>query len=321
MLKKQIKSKLKRYIVWFIIAFIVVFVLRFFYALYDDRHYIFVNYNISTSNYYDQAYAPALTSVSSVKNVASAKISQRDVYTGQNITIDQKYEKVANLTASSSSFNDDNKKLRQIIKDNNAVVQAENLEGLSGRQTLTMAIGVMPDNFDDLVEAVKAIGNLRSFSVNKVDKTDEFRRLMAEQETLLKSREAYETIKAKGGDIRDLLMLEDKILDIEAKMQNMGVNLGTYSSENSFCTINFALSTEVAGSAAHISKRALFQCFVSSFIWTVIFFVIAAAVITFFTICFLIVMLVVQKIQKILPKETESPALVKTDDKLNNTAA
>lgn len=190
MLQKQTKSRLKRYILWFIIAFIVVFVLRFCYALYDDRHYVFVNYGVGASNYYVQE-APAMSgSVSGVKNVASAKISQKDMYTGQSITIDQKYEKVANLTAGSSSFNDDNKKLRQIIKDHNAVIQAEKLDGLAGRQTLTMAIGVAPDNFDDLVEAVKTIGNLRSFSVNKVDKTDEFRQLMAEQETLLKSREA-----------------------------------------------------------------------------------------------------------------------------------
>ena len=319
MLQKQTKSRLKRYILWFIIAFIVVFVLRFCYALYDERHYVFVNYGAGSNNYYMQETAPVSGSVSSVKNVASAKINQKDVYTGQSITIDQKYEKKANLTASSTRFDDDNQKLRQIIKDHNAVIQEENLAGLSGRQTLTMVIGVMPDNFDDLVEAVKTIGSLRSFSVNKVDKTDEFRKLMAEQETLLKSREAYEAIKAKGGEIRDLLMLEDKILDIEAKMQNLGVNLGVYSSENSFCTVNFALGTEISGPAAHLSKRALFECFVASFIWTVIFFIVVAAILVFFTICLLIIMLVVQKIQKTLPKETENPDAVQKDDHSNAT--
>lgn len=114
-------------------------------------------------------------------------------------------------------------------------------------------------------------------------------------------------------------MLEDKILDIEAKMQSLGVNLGTYSSENSFCTVNFALGTEVAGPAAHLSKRALFECFVSSFIWTVLFFIVVAAIAVFFTICLLIILLVVQKLQKMLPKEIENSASGQAENKQDHT--
>lgn len=313
MSQNQIKFKLRRYLFWFIIIFLIVLILRFCYGLYDNRNHVFVNYGMGASSHYAYNAEPMPGAVSSVKNVASAKIYQKDIYTGQSITIDQKYEKVADLTASSSSFDDDNQKLRQIINEHDAVIQAERLEGLTGRQQLTMSIGVMPDNFDKLVETVKSIGNLRSVSINKVDKTDEFRLLVAEQETLLKSREAYEAIKAKGGDIQDLLMLEDKILDIEAKMQNLGVNLGVYSSENSFCTVNFALATEIASPAAHLSKRALFECFVKSFVWTVIFFMVVAAIIVFFSICLLLFLWLGQKIQKMLPKETEKPAASPTD--------
>lgn len=319
MSQKQLKLKLKRYILWFIIAFVIVFILRFCYGLYDQRHYVFVNYSMVPSSQYVYNEMPMSGSVSIIKNVASAKITQKDVYTGQNITIDQKYEKVADLTASSSNFDDDNQKLRQIIKEHEAVIQAERQEGLPEHQRLTISIGVMPDNFDKLVEAVKTIGNLRSVSVNKVDKTDAFRLLMAEQETLLKSRKAYESIKAKAGHIQDLLMLEDKILQIEAKMQNLGVNLGVYSSENSFCTVNFALASELAGPAAHLSKRALLECFLSSFIWTVIFFVVAAAIIVFFSVCLLLILLLWQKAQKMLPKETENSATAPTDRQQDQT--
>lgn len=313
MSQNQKKLKLRRYLFWFIIIFIIVFILRFGYGLYDDRNYIFVNYGMGTSQGYVPEELSRSGSVSGVKNVASAQISQKDIYTGQSITIDQKYEKVADLMAGSSSFDDDNQKLRRIIEEHDAVIQAERLEGLPGRQRLTISIGVMPDNFDQLVETVKTIGNLRSVSVNKVDKTDEFRLLVAEQETLRKSREAYEAIKAKGGDIQDLLMLEDKILELEAKMQNLGVNLGVYSSENSFCTVNFALATEMTGPAAYLSKRALFECFVTSFVWTVIFFMVVAATIVFFSVCLLLLLWLGQKIQKMLPKETAKPATSQTD--------
>lgn len=322
MTAKNMKAKIKRYLFYFVIAFIVVFALRFIYVLYTDRHYVFVNFGAAQSQQYYVYDAPSGRGSSGVKNVASAKISQTDISTGKNITIDQKYEKIADIAASSPNFAEDNQNLREVIRQYNAVIQAETLDGLEGRQTLTMAIGVMPDNFDALVAAVKNIGNLRGFTVNKIDKTDDFRKLMAEQETLVKSREAYEAIKAKGGDIRDLLMLEDKILEIEAKMQNLGVNLGTYSSENSFCTVNFSLATELPqNTRAYISKRMLFESFAGSFIWTVVFFIVAALIVVFFMICALVITLIALKFKKLLPQnaaqlnEAEAESQTKNESK------
>lgn len=314
------RAKLKRFIIYFIIAFIVVFALRFCYEMYYSRHSIVQHYGGGTR--YELAPPAASQSSYSVKNVASAKVAQMDITTGRSITIDQKYEKVANLTASSAKFDEDNQKLRQTIAGFDAVIQMEKLSGLKGNQTLVMAIGVMPDKFDDLVESVKEIGNLRSFSVDKVDKTDEFRKLMAEKETLLKSRQAYEAIKERGGDIRDLLMLEDKILDVEARMQSLGVNLGSFSSENSFCTVNFSLATEhIQAAGSRISYSTIIDCAFESLVWTVLCFTVVISLMVFFMVALLIVVLVLMKFQKLMPKEaaatdSEDVELAVKDEKI-----
>lgn len=250
-----------------IIAFILIFVLRWGYEIYFSNNDIIVRYESGANNI---AYSPEPYE-KKTSNVASAKISQKDI-SGQAITIDQKYEKTANLSSQTANFQNDNRKLRQAITDNDAVIQTENLTGLEGSQSLTMTIGVMPDRFDVLVQSIKEIGEIKSFTVNKSDKTAEFNSLIAEQETLKKTRDSYVAIKEKGGNIQDLLLLEDKILEVEKNLQNLGVDIGIYANENSFCTVNFSLyESEV--STQQISIRFVLTCAKNSFFWTVMSFV------------------------------------------------
>jgi hypothetical protein len=199
-------------------------------------------------------------------NVASERVTQTDLF-GQNVTIDQKYEKTANITATSDNFNDDNKNLRRIIEENNAVIQTETMVGLQGRQTLEMVIGIMPDSFETVVELIQGIGEMKSFNMSKTDRTNEYRELMAQMDTYRRSIESYEEMKGHGGDIRDLLLLEDKILDVQNKVQALGVNIGVFSTDNSFCTIKFSMR-EVEADSAEISLKFIFYCIKNAFFWT-----------------------------------------------------
>lgn len=264
-------QKVKRLFITLLFAFAAVFLLRLGYEVYFTNHDIVISYDYpdySNHNYLENEdlYSRVIT-----KNIATDKISQKD-HAGQDIMIDQKYEKSADMSAMTADFQNDNQSLRSIIKEHDAVIQAENLAGLAGRQRLTMSIGVMPDNFDEIVEQIRSIGTLQSFTVNKVDKTAEFKTLLAEQETLEKTRESYIAIKEKGGSIQDLLLLEDKILEVEKNLQNLGVNIGTYSTENSFCTINVSLN-ENAGAVQETSLKFVLKCAKRSFFWTIGLFV------------------------------------------------
>lgn len=265
--------KIKKIFLAFIFSFIAIFLLRLLYEVFFTKHDIVINYdysNLSNNTYPEDAANESASSRIITKNIATDKINQKD-NAGQNITIDQKYEKSANLSAKTSDFGNDNQLLRTIIKEHDAVIQTENLTGLEGQQKLTMMIGVMPDHFDIIIEDIKAIGTLQGFSVNKQDKTAEFRNLLAEQETLKKTRDSYIAMKVNGGNIQDLLLLEDKILEIEKNLQGLGVNIGTYSTENSFCTINFTLH-ETANEIQEISLKFVLKCAKRSFSWTVMLY-------------------------------------------------
>lgn len=251
--------KIRRYMFILCGAFLLVFLLRCAYEVYFSGNDIIMNYGYSNGELYFESSMGRQMS-----NVASAKITQQD-NSGQNITIDQKYEKTANLSAVTSDFQQDNQQLRTSIENCEAVIQMENLRGLPGDRLLSVTVGVMPQRFDELVGYMQELGTLKSFTVNKVDKTSEFNYLLAEVETLKMTRDAYASIKEKGGNIQDLLLLEEKILEVEKSMQELGVNLGAYASENSFCTVNLTLQESLS---QQLSIRFLLTCAKNSFFWT-----------------------------------------------------
>jgi len=258
------QKKIKKIFCVLIIVFVIVFVLRWAYEIYFSNNDVQINYyGGMTVN-----YAPYDDSRRFSSNIATEKIHKEDSG-GQTVTIDQKYDKTASMSSSTTDFKNDNQKLRQIIAESDAVIQREDLRGLEGDQRLSLTIGVTPDRFDGLVESIRPIGNLQYFAVNKIDKTSEYMSLMAEQETLKKTRDSYIALKDKGGSIQDLLLLESKILDVEEKLQSLGVDIGLFSTEYSFCTVNFTLNEGVKQT---ISVRFILTCAKSSFFWTLMLF-------------------------------------------------
>lgn len=256
--------KFMRWVKLLFILFLLIFVARWAYEIYFSSHDITISYSQANPESVD-IYSERKTS-----NIASDKISQKDL-TGQNVTIDQKYEKTANISATSHDFQKDVSELESAIAKTDAVIQSENTNGLEGSQVLVMSIGVKPDNFDVLVDMVRGVGELTGFTVNKTDKTDEFRQLMAQQATLEKTRDAYVAIKKNGGAIQDLLKIEEKILEVEAQLQDLGVNAGLFTTENSLCTVVFSL-TEGKIQKNDISVRFILNCAKISFFFTVAFF-------------------------------------------------
>lgn len=260
------KKRVKRILVGLIIAFVTVFIARWcynmFFSSYDVN--IFVGGSVQSISY-----------ESPRKNIASEKYVQTDSV-GKQVAIDQKYDKTANMAMQSKNFGETNRGIRSLVEAHNAVIQTENLSGLEGTQKLSMTIGVLPDAFDDLVEEIRGIAELRSFTVNKTDKTEEFRSLMAEIETLETSREAYQALQAQGGELQDLIMLQEKLLEIEGSLQAIGARAGLYASENSFCTVNVSL---VESSMHTVSVANIMHHAMDSFLWTMALFGVALAIV------------------------------------------
>jgi len=66
-------------------------------------------------------------------------------------------------------------------------------------------------------------------------------------------------LKSKGGKIDEFMQLENRILEIEQQLQDLGVSLGDFDDENEFCTVQFSLNEgkEIEISFIHRLKVAL----------------------------------------------------------------
>jgi hypothetical protein len=174
------------------------------------------------------------------KNYASKKYS---LNVGVSpMSVDQKYEKIADINTLSNKFNKEEKLIRAQIKDFDGLIQFENKSGNKGNRKLNLVIGIPPDNFDSIYNSLIKIGKIQSKQITKTDKTNEYKELNAKKASLEKIRTSLIELKTKGGRIDEYMQLENRILDIEQQLQGLGVSLGNFDDENEFCTVKIVLS-------------------------------------------------------------------------------
>lgn len=189
-------------------------------------------------------------------NYASSKVVRKNSQKAfRTVTLDQKYEKVAEFSTGANDFEGDSARFRTLIKKFNALIQYERSSGLKPRRCLHLAIGVHPDHFDDMIGEFKKIGTLLSLTVNKQDKTNEYKKLNAKRESLEKTKRALIALKQRGGKISELMNLENRILEIEEQIQSYGVKLGEYDEENEFCTVKATLAEGIGGQTISVGHR------------------------------------------------------------------
>jgi len=174
------------------------------------------------------------------KNYASKKYK---LNSGMSpLSVDQKYEKVADINTLSTKFNEEEKQIRAQVKDYEGLIQFENKSGNKGHRRLSLIIGIPPENFDSIYNSLIEIGKIQSKQITKTDKTNEYKELNARKASLEKVRASLIELKSKGGRIDEYMQLENRILDIEQQLQELGVSLGNFDDENEFCTVKVALS-------------------------------------------------------------------------------
>lgn len=203
---------MKRYITRALLAFAVLFIALFSFRLIYG-YMTQPNGQIINVNYYNsiQKYDFSL----SRKNYAGQNNSM--VGSGP-ASIDQRYEKVATLGQSSHNFDTDEARIREIADAAQAMIQHEQLFGLEGQRQLQLALGVPPDAFDDTIEELRQIGKPGQFQVNKSDKTNEYHALLAQQESLKKSRDNLVALKQRDAELSALIELEQQILMLEEQI-------------------------------------------------------------------------------------------------------
>jgi Domain of unknown function (DUF4349) len=268
---------------WFGGLFVLLFVFRLIYGFVATD-------NNNGSDYSDNFFS----SIDNLrKNYASEKIAMKgDIQVSLNIASNQKFEKTASLKTKTSEFEKDEKQLKAKSKAFNAVIQYEQNLGQKGNRQIHLLIGVNPLLFDSFYVEIQKIGVIKAMEITKVDKTNEYRQLNAKKTSIEKTLQSLNDLKSKGGQIADFVALNDKILEIEAKAQELGVELGNFDAENEFCTVKLSMyegATEKNVSFIHRIKVALE--------WTIKYFAIIAVTTLVLASTIFVLLLIVDKLK------------------------
>jgi predicted nucleic acid-binding Zn-ribbon protein len=276
------KQKIRKIIFFALIGFVLLFFFRLMYG-----------YTIKSNNNYNQT--DFFESIGPNKrNIASKEYKIKSNGPIQTSTrIDQKYEKIAEINTKTSAFEDEERAVRKQIEKYEGLIQFEQKNGNEDHRKLNLLIGVPPENFDSLYSSLIGIGRVGAKQITKKDKTNEYKELNAKKLSLEKIRNSLIDLKSKGGKIDEYMQLENRILEIEQELQDLGVSLGNFDDENEFCTVQFSL---IEGKVQQISFLHRLKV---AFEWTIRIFFNLTIIITLTIIFAYMLVLLIDKLKLI----------------------
>ena len=126
-MKTSFQKRLKNFILLLLLGFVVLFCFRLAYGYRSVPAQAIQQFDVVN----------AMTSSS--RNFASIKYEVKNAGGGQGlIQVDQKYEKVAEISTQSSKFEEEEKQARQQIKQFEALIQFEQKQGNPGNRRLNL---------------------------------------------------------------------------------------------------------------------------------------------------------------------------------------
>lgn len=193
------------------------------------------------------------------KNYASSKKLDSAAAGGQGGSIgdSQKYEKIGSLTQVTNDYDADRTRFDSLVTETGGMVQLERMTGLKGHRMLHLGIGVPPEKFDAFIGKAREIGKGVAIEVVKNDKTNEYLQLKAKRATLEKARAALEELKAGGGSTSERVDVQTRLTEVEQQIQDLGVSLGEFDSQNELCTVRLTLREALRASPMSLARRAL----------------------------------------------------------------
>jgi hypothetical protein len=188
----------------------------------------------------------------------------------------QVYEKTAHLSSSTTSFTEDEERLRGTVALHKATIANERSTGIGPNRTLTLGITVHPDRFEELLADLKQVGHLTAIHVEQQDRTGQLRQLHAQRQSLKKHQDAVLKLRQTGKlSVEEALKVEQKLLEVEKEIHALGVQLGDLlgmePSYNLFVSLREQRSGSEAGLGWGIARRLG-----SSLLWALGWWLLAA---------------------------------------------
>lgn len=265
------KTRLRKTLLAFLILFCVMFILRLIYGFVEFPNNEMPGAgNFSTMSDNSNFESGGLLNIAS-RSYKFEKSAAQAV--PQVVEVDQKYEKTATVSCLTSDFAKEEEEIKERISAANGIIQFEQKSGNEGNRFLSWQIGIPPEVFDEFVEGIKSSYNVQSISITKKDKTNEYRELNARRATLVSTRDALVELKSKGGQIEEYINLENRILQIDEQLRDLGVQLGSFDAENEFCTVKLSLREGQPRQITFVSRlKAAFEWTVEYYVWMMIGF-------------------------------------------------
>jgi opacity protein-like surface antigen len=228
------------------------------------KQYNFTQIGFGDVNIYSQMQSQSQDEkISTRKNYASTK--QRSAPAGQPLGNTQKYEKIASISQRSTAFEADRARIDEIITAQQGQIQSESGTGLNGQRIVYLGVGVPAENFDAFIKLSQDIGKTTSISIVKSDKTNDYLQMRAKRTTLEKTRTALEALQSAGGSIDERINVQNRLTELEEKIQELGVSLGDFDAQNELCTVRLTLEEANAPRARSINW---IKITVSAFEWS-----------------------------------------------------
>lgn len=254
----NIRKRFRGFLIFSVLLFTCLFAGRFFYGNFDKQS----GNNLSYDDFFSNQDFKS-------KNYASEKMSMKsELGEPPAFSNTQKYEMTSVIRNSSKQFDEDLSKIRTFTKNFSAVIQFEQSKGNAPARETHLMIGVNPDKFDSFTSKIKSIGTTIAFEITKTDKTNEYRQLNAQKISIEKSLNNLNELKSKSGNINEYVSLIEKTMEIEEKLQSLGVELGNFDTENEFCTVKVSLYENGKFNPIRLGKKLLI-----SLLWTFEYFV------------------------------------------------
>jgi hypothetical protein len=242
MVKLSFKQRFWKVGRWYLVLFLVLFLFRFTYGYFNKSSADVDNY---VSDFFSNVENLRKNYASDGKRFKSHTViwekGTPPPVPSANVSTNQKYEKTATVRAKTSSFEKEAQRVKTMASDFGGVIQYEQNLGNKGDREMHLLVGIVPEKFDSFYVEIQKIGLVRSMEITKIDKTNEYRQLNAKKLSLEKTLLSLNELKTKGGTIVDYLALNDKILEMENNLQELGVELGNFDTENEFCSIKYSL--------------------------------------------------------------------------------
>ncbi|SIO39500.1 DUF4349 domain-containing protein [Chitinophaga niabensis] len=282
----KLKQRFWKIARWFIVLFFFMFICRLIYG------YVATDIIASSDNAGDF--------FSSVENLRKNYASENNVSRQASFAASQKYEKTATVRTKTSQFEKDLNEIKNKTKSFDGIIQYEQNTGNKGNREIHLLIGVNPEKFDSFYLKVQNIGRINSTEITKIDKTNEYRELNAKKASLEKTLLSLNELRSRSGVISDYVSLHDKILEIETKLQELGVELGNFDAENEFCSIRFSLFEGAPKKGISFLSRLK-----TTTEWTIRYYAILAVSLVCISLSVFIILLIIDKL-KILSTLTKT---------------